>query len=140
MIFVHIRACPRRPFPSSASLKPVLCKPYVYDPETVCLRPVTMPSECRCRRDDGVRALSAETERNLISQRTREALSRLKAEGKTPGRPRGRKSAQNKYKLHPKDTLIRELLKAGVSKRQIARICKADRNTLDRYIRNFIEA
>lgn len=84
--------------------------------------------------------LSAEIERNLISQRTREALSRLKAEGKTLGRPRGRKSSQNKYKLHPKDSLIRELLKAGVSKRQIARICKADRNTLDRYIRNFIEA
>ena len=84
--------------------------------------------------------MSAEIERNLISQRTREALSRLKAEGKTLGRPRGRKSSQNKYKLHTKDTLIRELLKAGVSKRQIARICKADRNTLDRYIRNFIEA
>ena len=82
--------------------------------------------------------LPAEIERNLISQRTHEALARLKAEGKTLGRPRGRKSSQSKYKLHPKDTLIRELLNAGVSKRQIARICKADRNTLDRYIKNFI--
>ena len=46
--------------------------------------------------------LSAEIERNLISQRTKEALARKKAEGITLGRPKGRKSSPEKYKLHAK--------------------------------------
>lgn len=79
--------------------------------------------------------LSAEIERNLISQRTKEALARKKAEGVTLGRPKGRRSSPQKYKLYKKDNLINELMIAGVSKRKIAKICKVDRNTLDRYIR-----
>lgn len=51
--------------------------------------------------------LSAEIERALISQRTREALSRLKKEGKQLGRPRGAKGKHNK--LQGKDRLIQEL-------------------------------
>jgi len=54
------------------------------------------------------------------------------------GRPKGRKSAQEKYKLFGKEVLIQELLKNKVSKRQISKICKVDRNTLDRYIKTFI--
>ena len=82
--------------------------------------------------------LSAEIERNLISQRTKEALARKKAEGVTLGRPKGRKSSPEKYKLYGKETLIKELLKANVSKRKIAKLCKVDRNTLDRYIKFFL--
>lgn len=78
--------------------------------------------------------LSAEIERNLISQRTKEALARKKAEGITLGRPKGRKSSPNKYKLSGKEILISQLLRNGTSQRKIAMICKVDRNTLARFI------
>lgn len=78
--------------------------------------------------------LSAEIERNLISQRTKEALARKKAEGVVLGRPKGRKSSPDKYKLSGKELLISELLKNGTSHRKIAKICKVDRNTLARFI------
>ena len=79
--------------------------------------------------------LSAEIERNLIIQRTKEALARKKAEGVVLGRPKGKKSSPEKYKLSGRETLIRELLAVGVSKRKIAKICKVDRNTLARFIK-----
>lgn len=79
--------------------------------------------------------LSAEIERNLISQRTKEALARKRAEGVVLGRPKGRKSSPDKYKLSGKETLIQELLNEGISKRKIAGICKVDRNTLDRFLK-----
>ena len=82
--------------------------------------------------------LSAEIERNLISQRTKEALARKKAEGVTLGRPVGRKSDESKYKLYSKRYLIAELLKEGISRRKIAKICKVDRNTLCRFINTFL--
>lgn len=82
--------------------------------------------------------LSAEIERNLISQRTKEALSRKKAEGVILGRPKGKKSSPEKYKLYKKKNLILELLNANISKRKIAVICKVDRNTLSRYIKTFL--
>ena len=52
--------------------------------------------------------LSAEIERNLISQRTKEALARKKAEGVILGRPKGRKSS--KTKLTGQEKQIKELL------------------------------
>ncbi|WP_434503636.1 master DNA invertase Mpi family serine-type recombinase [Prevotella sp.] len=78
--------------------------------------------------------LSAEIERNLISQRTKEALARKKAEGVILGRPKGKKTDIKKHKLFGKETLISELLNEHISKRQIANICKVNRNTLTRYI------
>ena len=68
--------------------------------------------------------LSAEIERNLISQRTKEALARKKSEGIVLGRPKGRKNSLEKYKLSGKENLISELLKNGTSKRKIIICCK----------------
>ena len=64
--------------------------------------------------------LSAEIERNLISQRTREALARKKAEGVILGRPKGRKSS--KTKLTGQEKRIQELLERRVSFSAIGRI------------------
>ena len=77
--------------------------------------------------------LSAEIERNLISQRTKEALARKKAEGVTLGRPKGRKS--DKVKLSGKENTIKDLLEQGVSKCEIARIFKVDRMTVYNFIK-----
>jgi len=78
--------------------------------------------------------LSAEIERNLISQRTKEALARKKAEGRVLGRPKGRRISADKYKLAGEEIRIRKLLKEGTSLRKIAGICHVDRNTLCRFI------
>lgn len=76
--------------------------------------------------------LSAEIERNLISQRTKEALARKRAEGVVLGRPKGRKSSH--VKLSGKESVIAELLLQGVSKAEIARIFHVNRNTVSRFI------
>ena len=78
--------------------------------------------------------LSAEIERNLISQRTKEALARKRAEGVVLGRPIGRKSSH--VKLTGKDETIRVLRKQGVSIVKIAKIFKVDRMTVAKYIKD----
>lgn len=80
--------------------------------------------------------LSAEIERNLISQRTREALARKKAEGVILGRPKGRKSSH--VKLSGKEEIIKDLREHGVPINEIARIYKVNRNTVSKFIRDKI--
>lgn len=76
--------------------------------------------------------LSAEIERNLISQRTKEALARKRAEGVVLGRPKG--SLSSKVKLSGKEALIQGLLDENVSQSEIARILKVNRATVKRFI------
>lgn len=72
--------------------------------------------------------LSAEIERNLISQRTKEALARKKAEGMVLGRPKGSKNKQKK--LDGKIEMITRMLERGATKALIAKRLKVSRNTL----------
>ena len=83
--------------------------------------------------------LSAEIERNLISQRTREAMARLKAEGRHVGRPAGKQTHKEALLLYRHESYIRRALLSGRSKREIARRLHCCRNTLNRYIQEYIE-
>ncbi len=77
--------------------------------------------------------LSAEIERSLISQRTKEALARKKAEGVKLGRPKGRKN--NELKLAAKNEFILRSLANGVPKAKIARKLNVSRGTLYYFLR-----
>lgn len=83
--------------------------------------------------------LSAEIERNLISQRTKEALARLRAEGKPIGRPKGALSDKKFFKLRTKDSLLRAMIAEGLSFYQIGEELHVSRNTVVRYYKRFIE-
>ncbi len=76
--------------------------------------------------------LSAEIERNLISQRTKEALARMKSEGIHIGRPFGAKSQV--VKLSGKEKQIESLLMQQVPKIKIAQILGVHRSTLRRFM------
>lgn len=78
--------------------------------------------------------LSAEIERNLISQRTKEALARLRAEGKTIGRSQGRRNNSLNKKCVLKHEYIISNLEQGVSIPTIAKKIKVARGTLYRYL------
>ena len=77
--------------------------------------------------------LSAEIERNLISQRTKSALTSKKAEGIKLGRPIG---AQNKkLKLTNNSKRIQNMLERGCKQVEIARIFHVQPMTLSRFIK-----
>ena len=75
--------------------------------------------------------LAAEIERDLISQRTKEALARKRAEGVVLGRPKGRKSS--KTKLTGQEQRIKELLDKKVSYSAIGRILGVHRLTVSSF-------
>lgn len=77
--------------------------------------------------------LSAEIERNLISQRTKEALARKRAEGVVLGRPKGSKS--KKTKLSGQEKKIQELLDKKVSYSAIGRILGVHRLTVSAFVK-----
>lgn len=76
--------------------------------------------------------LSAEIERNLISQRTKEALARKKAEGVVLGRPKG--SFVPNANCEKNCERIREMISLGVPKTDIAKNLHVARGTLYRFL------
>lgn len=78
--------------------------------------------------------LSAEIERNLISQRTKEALARLKSEGKTIGRGKGKRNNNLNQVCVSKHSYIVRKLQEGASIPNIAKRIKVARGTLYRYL------
>ena len=77
-------------------------------------------------------SLASEIERQLISERTKNSLQRLKDEGKHLGRPHG----FSYKKLQKKHDKIKELLDKNISKAETARLMGCTWITLHRYIKS----
>jgi DNA invertase Pin-like site-specific DNA recombinase len=77
--------------------------------------------------------LSAEIERQLISERTKMSLDKLKSQGKHLGRPFGAKSKSLKLSKNTKK--IKDLMAKGLPKAQIARLLGVDKLTLYRFLK-----
>ena len=76
-------------------------------------------------------SMAAEIERDLISQRTKEALAVRKKQGVKLGRPKGTgKSKLDDYKLE-----IEALLKNGATQKFIARRYDATEATVSRWVK-----
>ena len=78
--------------------------------------------------------LSAEIERNLISQRTKEALARIRAEGTDLGRKKGVRNKILNRNCRSKHLFILKQLEDGTSIPEIAKKIKVARGTLYRYL------
>lgn len=77
-------------------------------------------------------SLAAEIERNLISQRTREALAAKKQAGIKLGRPFGK--SRERKRFDDREDYIRTRRNQGVSIGRLAEELKMHRNTLSRYL------
>ena len=76
-------------------------------------------------------ALSAEIERILISERTKEALALKKQSGIKLGRPHG--SSKKKVSVYKNWDKVSQMIDLGVPLTHIAKKCGIHRNTLRRY-------
>ncbi len=79
--------------------------------------------------------LSAEIERKLIVERTKEALNLRKEQGIKLGRPVGSKNKTNR--LDSQKNRIKRMLKLGFSKEKICRKIKCSSKTLRKYLLTF---
>lgn len=77
--------------------------------------------------------LSAEIERNLISQRTKASLDSIRATGKRLGRPMATRS--RKLSLARNTKLVKDLLDMGVSKYQISKIMGVYPATVSQFVK-----
>lgn len=75
-----------------------------------------------------------EMERDLISLRTKEALTKCKIDGKKLGRPKGSKN--KKCKLMGKEIQIKKLLEQNIPQTVIAKKMKISCPTLRKYLKN----
>ena len=82
--------------------------------------------------------LAAEIERSLISMRTREALARLKAEGKHLGRPFGT-GGEERHRLFKYKQRIWQMREAGDTFETIAKHFHVTRACVWRYYKKYIE-
>ena len=78
--------------------------------------------------------LAGEIERQLISERTKNSLQRLKDEGKHLGRP----YSFSYKKLEKEHEKIKEMLRKNIPKAEIARAMNCSWTTLYRYIKHHI--
>ncbi len=78
--------------------------------------------------------LSAEIERNLISQRTKEALDKRKKEGMVLGRPKGHRNKQLNKICRCNEKTILKNLEMNISIPRIAKQIGVSKGTLYRYL------
>ena len=82
-----------------------------------------------------VLCMASEIERDLISQRTKEALQKKKQEGVTLGRPKG---VPGKSRLDGKEEEVRKLLDKGVGIASLAKIYDCSWPTMKNFIKKKI--
>jgi len=75
--------------------------------------------------------MAAEIERDLISERTKEALKARKASGVRLGRPKG----PGRSKLDPHKDEIKKRLELGVPKKKIAKAFQTTPGNLENWIK-----
>ena len=80
--------------------------------------------------------LSAEIERKLISERTKQGLQRAKEKGVRIGRVKGKKNTY--YKLSKYDTYIKKQLLKGRSKLSLAKELGVTWKTLNTHLQRFL--